>query len=504
MARRGGERLERELDLHRAELTAQTEELARANADIAAVRDRYALLFDAAPTGCFVLDGEGRIVEANRAAKDLVGLERRALMGLAFEQLVAPNERGVVRARLDRAQGSFSTVIWAAMRMIAVRVQAAPLGEHRLLCVTEERSGPDRVQRLEMLGQVASGVAHDVNNMLGVVLSSADAALATLGEDDQAREPLVAMKTAAEHAAALGRQVIAYASGARMEPASIHIGDVMRSIDMLLRAMLGKNVTLSLSLGAGVPPIHGDAVRIRQIVVNLVHNAAEALGDRGGEIVLATRVQDGKAVLDVGDDGPGMDEETRAHALEPFYSTKVDGRGLGLSIVQESARALRGTVSIASSLGKGTKVSVAFPASGEPPRESIAPSSSTQLRWHGAGRVLVVDDEPRVRRATAMILRTIGFDAVEIESGEQALVAVRGSTDLAAVIVDLTMPGIDGRATLEAVKRIRPDLPVIVTSGWPDADRDRDLVNAADALLAKPYGMNALAETMERVLNERD
>jgi signal transduction histidine kinase/CheY-like chemotaxis protein len=487
--------------LHRAELTAQTEELARANADIAAVRDRYALLFDAAPTACFVLDGEGRVIEANRAAKELVGLERRALSSLPFQQLVAPRERELVRKRLRRPRGAFTTAIWAATRMVAVRVQTAPLGEHRLLCVSEERVGSERVQRLEMVGLMASGVAHDVNNMLGVVLSGADAAL---GADATSREAILAMKSAAEHAAALARQVVAYAGGVRIEPTAIQLGDAVRSIEALLRAVIGKRASLRLALGANVPLVHGDPVRVRQIVVNLVHNAAEALGDRSGEIVVTTRVADGKPVLEVTDDGPGMDDATRARAFDPFYSTKVEGRGLGLSIVQDSANAHGATIDVASKLGEGTTFTVTFPPSGEPPSVSIAPSSSTQLKWRGAGRVIVVDDEPRVRRATAMILRTIGFDAVEIESGEQAISAVRGSTDLAAVIVDLTMPGLDGRATLEAVKQIRPELPVVVTSGWPDAERDPTLVNAADALLAKPYGMSALAETMERVTRGRD
>ncbi len=394
----------------------------------------------------------------------------------------------------------------------AVAIRGAKLLEQQRRAEEQMRNA----QKLESLGVLAGGIAHDFNNLLVGVLGNAGLALLELPQDAPARQAIRDIELSAQRAAELTRQMLAYSGRGsfRLEP--VDLSAVVEAMTQLLRGVISKQAQLSLRLTRDLPAVVADATQLRQVVMNLITNASDALDDRMGTITLETGVIEadrqvlastyldealraGQYVyIDVSDTGAGMDAATSARIFEPFFTTKFTGRGLGLSAVLGIVRGHRGAIALRSTPGGGTTFRVMLPASA-----SVVPLSTRPLPLalaRGSGRVLLVDDEEAVRGVARRVLERCGFDVVEATSGEDALARYQEQPEgVAAVVLDLTMPGLGGEATFRELRRLRPDLPVVLSSGYVP---DEGSTLAGIPFLAKPYRPTELVDAVKGAMTK--
>ena len=381
-------------------------------------------------------------------------------------------------------------------------------------------------QKLESLGVLAGGIAHDFNNLLTAILGNMDLALDDLSPVSPARRNIEDAINATKRAEALTRQMLAYSGKGRFIIADLDLSELVEENAHLLKSALSKSTTLNLRLGRGLPPISADAGQIQQVVMNLITNASESLGEQAGIVALSTGVLDcddeaylirsriekkpapGRYVfLDVTDTGCGMDEETKGRLFDPFFTTKFTGRGLGMSAVLGIVRGHKGAITLESEVGKGTTVRVLFPVSKTAPAGRGPKEKAVKGRMRDAGMpplsgtVLIIDDEEMVRRPCAAMVEHAGYLTLTAASGDKAAALLRDHADeIVCVILDLTMPGMDGVATFEALRRIKPDVKVILSSGYNEQEATQRFPGHVLAgFIKKPYEMAALLAELGRV-----
>ena len=380
-------------------------------------------------------------------------------------------------------------------------------------------------QKLESLGVMAGGIAHDFNNLLTAILGNLDLARQDLPRNSAVLEFLEHALEASHRAADLTRQMLAYAGKARFEPASMDLGATVRVNSRLLRAAIPQTITLNLQTAEGMPRIIADPSQMQQVVMNLITNAAEAIGDQAGVVTLTTGVAHCDvgllrrsrlevkpppglyAFVEVADTGCGMNAEIQQRLFDPFFTTKFLGRGLGMSSVLGIVRGHQGAILVDSRPGHGATIRVLFPLDARqasPADGPEAPASAQPVNGHAPAlrSILVVDDEEPVRRVCARIVEGLGYQAVNAADGEEALqrLAERfGEID--CVVLDLTMPRLDGLSTFRRMQKICPELPVILTSGYPESEPTRKLVGEGLAgFLQKPFLSGVLQAKIEQAL----
>jgi two-component system cell cycle sensor histidine kinase/response regulator CckA len=375
------------------------------------------------------------------------------------------------------------------------------------------------VQQLESLGVLAGGVAHDFNNLLTAILGNASLARLGLPPASPVAGNIDQIEQASHLAGGLCQQLLAYAGRGRLDPRITDLNAIVHETTDLLRLSVGNHARLGFNLAPNLPPVMADAAQIRQVLLNLVQNAAEAIGRRDGVIGVTTRVQALDAAwlaeasigrelpaaayicLEVTDNGPGLDRATRARIFDPFFTTKGSGRGLGLAAALGIMRSHQGALRLTSEPGQGATFILAFPVKALPAPKPVTPPARN---WRGSGSVLIVDDEPAVRATAAQMIAFFGFTVKQAESGQQALdfLRQRGSRfDL--VLLDLTMPGMDGYATFTALRQLQPDQRIVVFSGYSAQDaRQRFAGQNLNGFLQKPFGPDSLCEALrEATLN---
>ncbi|MBE7558982.1 response regulator [bacterium] len=374
--------------------------------------------------------------------------------------------------------------------------------------------------KLESLGVLAGGIAHDFNNLLTGILGHADLALAELSPVSPARENLEQIEASARRAAELTRQMLAYSGRGRYFVQTTRIGEVINEMVRLLEISVSPKCVLKYRFRPDVPSIEVDVAQLRQVVMNLVVNASEAIGDKSGVITLSTGVMhcDAKYLsesyldeglpegdyvyLEVADTGCGMDGETRARVFDPFFSTKFTGRGLGLAAVLGIVRAHRGAIKVYSEPGRGSTFKVLFPAA--PVRaEGAVPRHATDA-WQGHGAILVVDDEPMVRALAQRMLSRCGFEVTLASDGREALeIFRRDPAAFRLVLLDMTMPNMDGEETFRELRHIRPDVTVVLSSGYNEHEATHRFAGKGLAgFIQKPYRMDELARAVRQALGE--
>jgi CheY-like chemotaxis protein len=295
----------------------------------------------------------------------------------------------------------------------------------------------------------------------------------------------------------------------------LDLAALARETVQMVKASISKKVTVDLHLAEDLPPVEGDAAQIRQVVMNLLLNASEAIGQEVGTISMTIRKGEGLerregsgasgdwVLLEVADTGVGMDEATRARIFEPFFTTKFAGRGLGLAAVQGIVRSHCGEVSVTSTPGEGTTFRVIFPAftSTSAKREESPPVPVVrQFR----GRVLLVDDEEEIREVGQGMLENLGFDVTTAGDGLGALKLLGSGERFDAVLLDLTMPRLDGVETLNRIRADHPGLPVVLVSGYDERELSRRVsVVGLAGFLHKPFSLDSLSKTMASALNQR-
>ncbi|MEM9555469.1 MAG: ATP-binding protein [Acidobacteriota bacterium] len=381
----------------------------------------------------------------------------------------------------------------------------------------------EQANKLESLGQMAGGIAHDFNNFLMAILGNADLALDTASLNIETRERLEGIRVASERAAELCHQMLVYAGKGRVDGRTLDLNVIVRQTLGDVRGSLRPGVELEIDLTSEAPPISGDEGQLRQVVSHLVINAIEAIEGHGTVTVeTGTRTLDreffeqapladaGQAgehvVLRVIDDGAGIDDEVQRRIFDPFFTTKFTGRGLGLAATLGIVRGHGGALEISSEKGRGTEIEVFLPVLAQ--RRDPGPEASMEEldAWRGRGRVLIVDDEEIVREVVTLMLRNTGFEVVAAAGGVEAIeLYSRMHDDLAAVVLDLTMPGLDGVAVFERLQRIDADVPVILSSGYGIEDLvDRYLDLGFAAFVRKPYQTAKLRGVLKRVLDGED
>jgi two-component system, cell cycle sensor histidine kinase and response regulator CckA len=369
-------------------------------------------------------------------------------------------------------------------------------------------------QKLESLGVLAGGVAHDFNNLLTGILGQASLARRRLADQPVPtglESALGQIETLSRRAADLTRQLLAYSGRGSFVKEPIDLGDVVRETVSMLGVTVPKTATLDLELAPGLPAIEADRTQMQQIAMNLLTNAGEALGGARGRVVLRTYVEECSeetlrdrydtpsatpgtyVALEVADTGIGMDALVQAKLFDPFFTTKGAGRGLGMSAVQGIVRGHAGLVRVTSEPGQGTTFTVLFPARAGKRVTPPAPSRARQRK--SVGTVLVVDDQASIRVTLQSLLTDFGYRVVLASEGAEALAQFSTHRDeIVAVILDLTMPGMSGPETLEALRKRAPSLPVILSSGFSEGDMAA--TPGATAFLQKPFG----ADELERIL----
>ncbi len=371
-------------------------------------------------------------------------------------------------------------------------------------------------QKLESLGVLAGGIAHDFNNLLMVILGYADLALLEVSPVSPIRPKILEIIKASHRAADLCRQMLAYSGKGQFVIEHMYLNEVIDEMIHMLKTTISKKVLLNLNLEKMAPPIKGDPAQIRQVIMNLVINAAEAIGDKSGVVTVSTGARycdagylqetfDGVALpeglfvsLEVSDTGCGIDKETQSRIFEPFFTTKFAGRGLGMSAVLGIMRGHKGALKVYSEPGKGTTFLLLFPASADAGAKATGEAASPGSHWCGSGTVLLVDDEETVLAVGRSMLEKLGFSVITAQDGREAVTtyAARGN-EIAFVVMDLTMPHMSGEEAFRELRRINPEVKVFISSGYSEWEITARFTGKSLAgFIQKPYQMTALQETL--------
>ncbi len=503
---------------------------------------RAALLLARLPEAVCCTDLDGTVTFWNEGAERLFGWPAGEVLGRPLLSRYPAEVADQIRARTAQAAAGAEwrgeslecrrdgTLVWVEASLTRFLDRdgrpAGLLGIAR--DITERRQAEQEriaferrlqeTQKLESLGVLAGGIAHDFNNLLTGILGNASLAKLDLPPGSPLELPVGQIEIAALRAADLCRQMLAYSGKAPFVVAPVDLVRLVEETARLLHLSLNKKACLVLDLAAGLPPVRADATQLRQVVMNLVINAAEALGTGAGTItVSARRTQVGperlhrfhacgdysggdSLELRVADTGCGMSPETLGRIFDPFFTTKFTGRGLGLSAVLGIVRGHHGALDVASTPGAGTTFTILLPVAAEPALPAAAAVGSAE--WRGTGTILIADDEEPVRDVLANMLARLGFTVVEAPDGAAAASRFRSDPErFAAVLLDVSMPRRDGLEVLHEIRHLRPEVPVLLISGHGAGELlARFAEERLDGIVQKPFTTLALREALQRAL----
>jgi PAS domain S-box-containing protein len=497
-------------------------------------------LLELVPDAVVSLGMDGTILNWNKGAERMYGFTAAEAVGRAGHELwrtrfQQPREEiectlavtGSWQGELEHTRSDGTRIAVSSCR--AIRNNAAGDAIEYLEVnrdITGQKRLEERWQRtanLESLGVLAGGMAHNFNNLLVGVLGNATLAMDGLPADHPDRALLRGVVTAAERAAGLIRQLLAYAGKSQFLTQTVDLTRLVRETGTPLHAAIPKHVRLRFVLDAALPSIQAGLPQLQEVVMNLVVNSAEAMQNRPGTVVVTTRAVDADeaylrglgagdevapgtyAVLEVQDSGCGMDEATAARIFEPFFTTKFLGRGLGLAAVQGIVRSQRGALRVYTACGKGTAFKVLFPAAATAAATIERRPDAPLDDLRGSGTVLVVDDEDCVREAAAKVLTRLGYRAIAAADRRAAVELLRTfDGEVRAVLLDLTVPPLSGEDALTHMVAIAPGVPVIVSSGFNEGEALRRCYGMRFAsFIEKPYTAQALARHVKAAIYGR-
>ena len=479
---------------------------------------------------------------------DLVHPEDRHLLEAEFARLsVMPSGRTGLELRLGHGgEGEDRSSTTVAMVSISPLVEDdGSIGGAvvRLIDITRHRALEMQLaqtQKMQAVGQLAGGIAHDFNNLLTAIIAAADMGLERQGLDEATRADLVHVRRSAERGAALVRQLLAFGRKQTLQPRIISLNAAIEDVASLLRRLLGQRIAISLDLDQPGSLVRVDPVQFDQVIVNLAVNARDAMPQGGrlairtGAVILYRPLVRGQevippgryAMVEVSDTGVGIAPEHMGRLFEPFFTTKRDqgGTGLGLAMVYGIVRQTDGFIAVESARGEGTTFRIYLPRQegtiqpdppleanahrvAPPPRRPPAPALDPEEGRSPAGSmptrgtVLLVEDEEAVRRLTARGLELSGWRVLAAESGEAALALLAAQPEHpAALVSDVSMPGMDGPQLVRAVRALAPSLPVILVSGYAETEAIADLPGAPVQFLAKPFSIRDLLGRLDALV----
>jgi two-component system, cell cycle sensor histidine kinase and response regulator CckA len=397
---------------------------------------------------------------------------------------------------------------------------------HRAMKEVEERVERRRLeaqfieaQKMEVIGQLAGGVAHDFNNIIAIILGYSDLMMQKLGADTVMKGHLEAIRMAAERAAGLTRQLLVFSRKQTVQPVVLDLGEIVSGMEKMLRRLIGENIDLTFTLSKETGRIKADSGYIGQVLMNLVVNARDAM-PHGGKLAVATSnvtldehyarlhkgVPPGHYVMfSVSDTGMGMSDEVKARLFEAFFTTKPKGKGTGLGLVtcQTIVQQCGGHIDVCSEVGKGTTFKVYFPRVDLPLDTSAKPAQTGPLP-RGTETLLVVEDEPAVRHLAHRVLEGQGYEVLRASNGQHALHVAREhkGSPIRLVITDVIMPRMGGKVMAEWLKATYPDLKILFTSGYTDdAITHHGVLEEGIEFLPKPYTPATLARKVREMLD---
>lgn len=492
---------------------------------------------DGAPVAIFRVDPEGHILAANQAAQESLGYSLQELLGLMIFDIDANVTPERWKAYQDQARSSGPRTLTTEHRRkdgstfpVEIYVKRFVFeGQHysvsfakdvseRVQAEKERRQLESRMlqaQKLESLGVLAGGIAHDFNNLLMVIIGNLDLALTEPSPATGQRSLLLDADQAARQASDLCRQLLVYAGKGASQAEAVDLGTLLREQAKMLEVSASKSARLITSLPEQLPLIQADVSQLRQVMMNLIINASDAIGDSPGVITLTANAMDcdeeyldGAGVADplkpgryvcveVSDTGCGMTPEVRQRIFDPFFSTKTASRGLGLAAVRGIVHNHGGGIRVYSELGKGTTFKLLFPVPARiEPAQQVNPAPTA---WQGHGLVLLVDDEEALRTLGGRMLARLGFETLEAANGAEALQLFSQHRDrIKYVLLDWTMPEMGGGEAFTELRRLDPNVRVILTSGHAPEDVMRRLTGKpVTAFVRKPYNLAELREAFQ-------
>jgi len=374
-------------------------------------------------------------------------------------------------------------------------------------------------QKLETLGVLASGIAHDINNLLLTILGNADIALYKLSSESPLYKFINNIKVASMRASGLTNQMLAYSGKGSFIVEPIDLNKLVDEMANLLKVSISKNIMLKFSFEENLPTIEADAAQIRQVVMNLITNASESIGENNGVIEVKTGVVKadtdsffGKisqdldyTYIEVLDTGCGMDEKTRKKMFNPFFTTKLTGRGLGLSVVNEIIHGHNGIINVHSEPQNGTRFTVFFPSSGKPLKTEDKTDLMIDYTYGNGSTVLIVDDEEDVREVTKTMFETMNFKVYTASSGRAGIEFFRDNNrKIDIVLMDMTMPNMNGEEVVRKIRKINAGVPIILSSGYSEHDvKQRLKVKDQAEFIQKPYQMKTLIKKIDMMMRNR-
>ncbi|HEV8401050.1 MAG TPA: response regulator [Gemmatimonadales bacterium] len=494
---------------------------------------KFAKAFNANPSGMAITTLEGRVVDVNEAFLRTLGYTRDEAIGSTTVEL------GLWRSDQERAHAIQETQHFGRVQQLEIEGRTKESARRTLLYsaelielegvphvlvlttdVTERRQLEDQLRqagKMEAVGQLAGGVAHDFNNILTAILGYADLLAEGLPAEDQRREDLDEIRKAAQRAAALTRQLLAFSRKQVLEPRALDVNVLVDNMDKMLRPILGENVELRAIPAPNLHAVRADPNQIEQVILNLAINARDAMS-KGGKLTIetanvdldehyaarhATVVPGPHVMLAVSDTGTGMDAATQARIFEPFFTTKDPGRGtgLGLATVYGIVKQSGGSIWVYSELGRGTTFKIYLPAL-DAPAERIGPFVPV-LDLVGTETILLVEDDEQLLHMAHRALEARGYTVLAAGRGDVALQTARGHVGpIHLLLSDVTIPDMDGRTLAATLRAQRPDVRVLYMSGYADQAIVRHgVLDAMVAYLPKPFTTEAIARRVREVLD---
>ena len=502
-------------------------------------------LLDAMPHA-IALHSDGRWIYCNINAAILLGADGpEEVIGTSLFDYIDSEDHGLVLENINRMSDSGRPIplydihvvrrdgstFAGSMLSSPVRLDGTPAFLVSLEDATERvRQGEEHdnlktqlehAQRLESLGVLAGGIAHDFNNLLAAISGNAELAIAKADPESPLHGYIENIVGTCDHAAELCKQMLAYAGKGSYELEVLNLNEMVKSMGKLIRASVSSNISLKMKLDSHLPGIEGDVAQIQQLVLNFIVNSADAIGKESGEIKVSTgykhidrkvldRMYNGSELaegefvaIEIRDNGCGIAPEMQTKIFDPFYTTKETGSGLGLSAVLGIVCGHKGAIQLFSEPGKGTAFRVYLPATNQAVKEKMVTTMEVEA-WQGDGRVLIVDDDHRVRSVASSFIEMLNFDVLTADDGKEGLQQfAEHHNNLVAVLLDMTMPVLGGVEAMAGMREINPNVPIILVSGYSEVEAGT-LVSGdrPDAFLQKPFKAKDLKASLYEVMHK--
>ena len=530
-----------ELQIHQIELEMQNEELRRAQLELEAARDKHSDLYDFAPVGYFTINAKGTILEVNLTGAAMLGVERRSLTGKTFTHFITKETqdafylhrnslfetkaRQTCELKIVKKDG---TQFHARLESIGKQDLEGNFIQARsvIIDITERKSAEKeketlegrlrQAQRMEAITALAGGIAHQFNNDLYTITGNLELLEIDSPDDENILKYAEKMRGSAHHMAQLTTQLLAYARGGKYQVTTILLSDFVKDTLPLLQHTLKPSIKVETNLPDGILPVRADLTQMQMMLAAILTNSSEAIEDQGririncrNEIIADMEAKGFSGlksghyvVLTIEDDGKGMDRETSKRVFEPFFTTRLLGRGLGMAAVYGIVKNHDGWIAVDSEPGQGTKVSIYLPVGGAHVKKA---EKTKNKPLKGTGTILLIEDEETVMDVSRSMLTRLGYRVIEAKTGTEAVTLARSfNGDIDVAILDIILPDIGGKDVYPLLMEARPGLKVIVCSGYSiDGPAQEILDEGAQDFIQKPFSLESLSVKLKMILEDK-